>query len=263
MADLGGGPTGNGFVFRRARTPTGFITSNELYALLILVPFSLWFLLASYSVVYRYKNISTATEKQQIKWTIAGILGSYSLIIPFSLIAVFYPATQPSLNRIAFIFLVHYPFYVISYLCIPWGVAFAILRYRLWDIDLIIRRTLGYSLLTILLGLLYFGSVTILQGVFTALGGVHSPLITVVTTLLVAAVFNPLRKRTQIIIDRRFYRNKCNAEKALGQFAAKIRDEVVLDQLAGAMIGLINETMQPEQLSIWMSVKGRNGDDQV
>ena len=143
------------------------------------------------------------------------------MIFPFAIISIYFPPGQPSLERLAFVFLVHYPIYFISYLCIPGGIAVAILRYRLWDIDLIIRKTLVYSLLTVLLGLLYIGGVTVLQGVFSALGGERSALITVITTLLIAALFNPLRKRLQALIDRRFYRNKYNAELALGRFAAR------------------------------------------
>jgi hypothetical protein len=231
----------------------GIPLTDNVYALLILVPFLLWFLLAVYSVVYRYRRVSTPTQQQQTKWAIAGILGSFSLFIPFTIISVFYPPSQPSLERIAFIFLVHYPIYIVSYLFIPGGVAFAILRYRLWDIDIIIRRTLQYTLLTGLLALLYFGGVVALQGILSAFTGqAQSPLANILITLGIAALFNPLRGRVQAFIDHRFYRKKYIAERALASFAAAARNEVDMDLLAGALLHVVDDTVQPEFNGLWL-----------
>lgn len=234
----------------------GVPLTGDVYALLILVPFLLWFLSAAYSVIYRYKYVSHATERQQTKWAIAGILGSFSLFIPFTIISVFFPPSQPSIARIGFVFLVHYPIYLISYLFIPGGIAFAILRYRLWDIDILIRRTLQYTLLTGLLALVYFGGVVTLQAILgPLLDQPDSPLVTILTTLGIAALFTPLRRRVQDFIDRRFYRKKYIAERALAAFAASARDEVDIDLLAGALLHVVDETIQPESNWLWLKNK--------
>jgi hypothetical protein len=128
----------------------------------------------------------------------------------------------------------------------------AILRYRLFDIDLIIRRTLVYALLTVLLGLVYFGGVTLLQSLFTAASGQSSAAALVISTLLIAALFNPLRRRIQDFIDRRFYRRKYDAGQALMRFAAAARAETDLETLTGQLTSLVGETIQPERLSLWL-----------
>jgi hypothetical protein len=231
----------------------GFELSDKLYAAWILIPFATWFLLSAYSVIYRYRYVSSATERQQTKWAMAGILGSISLFIPFSIISLVYPPSQPSLERLRFIFLIHYPIYILSYLFIPGGIAFAILRYRLWDIDLIIRRTLQYTLLTALLALTYFGGVIILQTLLSPItGGADIPLVTVFTTLVLAALFNPLRRRVQDFIDHRFYRKKYDAEQALAQFASATRDQVDMDRLVAELLEAVEQTVQPERLHLWL-----------
>jgi hypothetical protein len=141
--------------------------------------------------------------------------------------------------------------------------ASAILRHRLWDIDVVIRKTLVYSLLTGLLGLVYFGGVALLQGVLTAdrgpltagdqaVSGSPSAVVIVITTLAIAALFNPLRRRVQDFIDRRFYRQRYDAEKALAEFAAAARSEADLMQLASRLTGTVQEALQPERVSLYL-----------
>ncbi|MEJ2711279.1 MAG: hypothetical protein P8074_26965 [Anaerolineales bacterium] len=124
-----------------------------------------------------------------------------------------------------------------------------------FDIQVIIRRTLVYTTLTLLLAAVYFGGVTLMQTLFTVLGGSQSTLATVISTLGIAALFNPLRHKVQDFIDRRFYRRKYDAERALAQFAITARDEVDQESLTAALVGLVQETIQPEKTSLWLKKK--------
>lgn len=138
------------------------------------------------------------------------------------------------------------------------AIGVSVLRYRLFDIDIIIRRTLQYAILTVVLGLIYFGGIVLLQNIFSGLfGATESPLITVISTLTIAALFNPLRSRIQVFIDRRFFRSKYDAEKALTDFAAVARDEVDMVRLSGSLLSVVENTMQPEQTSLWLRGKAR------
>jgi hypothetical protein len=137
---------------------------------------------------------------------------------------------------------------------LPTAAGIAILRYRLYDIDLIIRRTLIYTVLTGLLALLYLGTVLALQQLVSPLTGQsQTPLVTVLSTLLIAALFTPLRHRVQRFIDRRFYRRKYDAARTLEAFSTTVRDEVELAKLVGALVGTVRETMQPASASIWLN----------
>jgi hypothetical protein len=135
---------------------------------------------------------------------------------------------------------------------IPITIGIAILRYRLYEIDRLINRTLVYGSLTVVLILLYVGSVVALQGIFRALTGQESQLAVVASTLVIAALFNPLRRRVQGFVDRRFYRRKYDARKTLEAFSAKLRDETDLEALNSDLIGVVRETMQPAHVSMWL-----------
>ena len=138
------------------------------------------------------------------------------------------------------------------------GFAIAILRYRLFDIDIIIRRTLVYSVLTALLALVYLGSVLVLQAVFGALlGNSQNSLVAVLSTLAIAALFVPLRSRVQAVIDQRFFRRKYDAARTLSVFSARLRDEVDLDRLSGHLAAVASETMEPAHISLWLKATGR------
>ena len=136
----------------------------------------------------------------------------------------------------------------------PIAIGVAILRYRLYNIDLLINRTLVYGTLTASLVAVYIGGVTATQTIFGALTGqaVQSQLAIVVSTLVIAALFNPLRRRIQRFIDRRFYRRKYDAAKTLEAFSARLRDETDLDALSGDLVGVVRETMQPTHVSLWL-----------
>ena len=137
----------------------------------------------------------------------------------------------------------------------------AVLRYRLFDIDIIIRRTLIYAVLTAMLALVYFGSVVLLQQFFRSLTGAsQSEIATIISTLAIAALFNPLRHRVQGAIDLRFYRNKYDAQQVLARFAQAARDEVKLEKLTGELLNVVQDTMQPASVGLWMKqTKNNNG----
>jgi hypothetical protein len=134
---------------------------------------------------------------------------------------------------------------------VPLALSIAVTRYRLYETDLLINRTLVYGALTALLVAVYLGSVVSLQGALRALTGHESQLAVVASTLLIAALFNPLRRRIKSIIDRRFYRRKYDAAKTLETFSAKLRDETDLQALNNDLVGVVTETMQPAYVSLW------------
>jgi hypothetical protein len=140
----------------------------------------------------------------------------------------------------------------VSFTAVPIAVGFAVLKYRLYDIDIVINRTLVYGTLTITLVALYFGGIVVLQRVFVLLTGQQSTLAVVASTLAIAALFVPLRRRVQGFVDRRFYRRKYDARKTLEAFSAKLRDETDLEALNNDLVGVVRETMQPAHVSVWL-----------
>jgi hypothetical protein len=155
---------------------------------------------------------------------------------------------------------------LVSFGGVPIAVGFAVLKYRLYDIDVIINRTLVYGSLTTLLAAVYFGGVTATQAIYRTLTGQEQQpqLAIVISTLVIAALFMPLRRRIQSFIDRRFYRSKYDAAKTLEAFSAKLRDETDLDALSEDLVGVVRETMQPAHVSLWLrpdtDSKGKQAD---
>ncbi|MBI4789275.1 MAG: hypothetical protein HY782_19760 [Chloroflexi bacterium] len=216
------------------------ITEMVYYAAL-----SLW-LWGPLTLVLRYRDTSLR-EQIQIKWmalvAILMVPTAASILIANSILG------RPAPAWFNFYLAVTYTFFQLSPAIF---IGISILRYRLWDIDIIIRRTLIYGVLTALLALFYFGSVVVLQQLFRALTGAGGELAIIISTLVIAALSNPLRHRVQDAIDRRFYRRKYDAQKVLAQFAATARDEVDLNALTSELAGVVRETMQPASVSVWL-----------
>jgi len=198
-----------------------------------------------YAQVYRYRWVSSQTQRQQTKWVVFGLamaLGGASLVALLNLVVPKGVLTS-LVGTTAFYFFT---------LLIPLSIAVAVLRYHLYDIDTLINRTLVYGSLTVALVALYFGAVVLLQRLFVLLTGQQSTLAVVASTLLIAALFNPLRRHIQSFIDRRFYRSKYDARKTLEAFSAQLRDETNLDALGDDLVGVVRETMQPAHVSLWL-----------
>jgi hypothetical protein len=221
--------------------------ADAMEAILVLLP--LCVLASALSLVLRFLR-SGGEERAQIKWIAlaASLVGvGFCFVIIMSVIVPdaaggARPLWQKLLEDAV----------TLSFAGVPGAVGFAVLRYRLYDIDVVINRTLVYGSLTAMLASAYFGGVVGLQYVFRALTGGESQLAVVASTLAIAALFNPLRRWVQAFVDRRFYRKKYDAAKTLEAFSAKLRDETNLDALTGEVVGVVRETMQPAHVSVWL-----------
>ena len=201
-----------------------------------------------WSQIYRFRRVSSPAQRQQTKWVVfgltLGVAGTFPLQLPvdLSLVGGDTPLTLLLLDA----------GFSLSLLLIPLSIGVAVLRSHLFDIDLLINRTLVYGLLTALLVLVYFGGIVALQRVFVALTGEKSTLAVVASTLAIAALFSPLRRGIQSFIDRRFYRRKYDAAKTLEAFNARLRDETDLEALSEDLVGVARESVQPEHVSLWL-----------
>jgi len=195
------------------------------------------------SVIVRFRK-ARGDERQQLKWLAYGTIMSLLIIVAI----IVYIFTNVDIG-----FLSSALFYL-PVLIISISAGIAIMRYRLYNIDILINRTLVYGVLTALLALIYFGLVFILQSLVRALTGQISqtPLVIVGSTLVIAAIFQPLRRRIQQVIDRRFYRRKYDAARTVEAFSATLRNEVDLSQLREHLITVVQETMQPAHVSLWL-----------
>src|SRR5919106_358900 len=219
------------------------------YTFLPLLP--LCMLASVISLVMRYRR-SRGEERQQIKWiafaaSFVGLLYLIAMVCAFIFPSgAWFQAGSPLwLDLLGYAALS-------SFTLVPIAIGFAVLRYRLYDIDRIINRTLVYGTLTATLVLVYFGSVVGLQYILRALTGQESQLAIVASTLTIAALFNPLHRRIQTSIDRLFYRRKYDAAKTLDEFSSKLRDETDLDALNSDLVKVVRDTIQPEHVSLWL-----------
>jgi hypothetical protein len=213
---------------------------------------------AAASSVFMRLRRAKGIERQQIKWfayaAAAAVIGLVLAHIIPDVIDV--PLWFERIGHAIFLSLIP---------AIPISIGIAILRYRLYDIDIIINRTLVYGSLTVLLVLVYFGGVTATQTLFRYLTGQEQQpqLAVVVSTLAIAALFTPLRRRIQTFIDRRFYRSKYDARKTLEAFSARLRDKTDLEALNDDLVGVVRETMQPAHVSLWLRPETARKDEQA
>lgn len=234
-------------------SPLALNTWHPLLSLLFLLSLGISMMYAQF---YRYRYVSGSVQREQTKWVVFGLVTALAGFIMIAAADLFPSLKQPGalalLSDLTFGTIL-----ILTFLCVPLAIGIAILRYHLYAIDILIRRTLIYSLLTALLGLIYFSSVILLQPLSrTITGEGQNQLVTVVSTLAIVALFTPLRRRVQNAIDWRFYRRKVDVEQILAAFGLTIRDETNLDKLAKAVVGVVEETMQPAHLSLWLRKPG-------
>jgi uncharacterized membrane protein YhdT len=226
------------------QNPLGIVGLADIYSAVLYTTFSVLLVAVISSVFVRLRRAG-GVEHQQIKW--------FAYAVAANAIAVVLAYVIPGLIETPLWFeRVGFALNNIVIPAIPIAIGIAILRYRLYDIDIIINRTLVYGTLTVLLAGLYEGSIVLLQEAFRTLTGQQSGLAIVASTLLIAALFTPFRRRIQSFIDKRFYRRKYDARRTLEAFSAKLRNETDLDALSEDLVGVVRETMQPVHVSLWL-----------
>ena len=220
-------------------------------------PAFLFFRLAWYGTgllaqIYRYRRAATPSQRQQTKWVVFGMLIAVLTFFGFRLPPLVVPVLAVPGPVHVLYDLIQLAVFNASLWLVPFGIGFSMLRYRLWEVDLLIRRTLVYSALTGALALVYFGSVTLVGALLQPLIGVQSPLALVSATLATAALVQPLRQRLQAFIDRRFYRRQYDAAQVVNALSATLRDEVDLARLTASLVAIVDETMRPAHISLWL-----------
>lgn len=222
---------------------------NDIMSVIIIICFF-------YAQVYRYRH-ADAAHRQQMKWAVLGFTVAIVTFFGIGTVLNDLLGIDTAPNRTKLLYDIAISAVILTaFASVPVSMGFAILRYRLWDVDVIIRRTLVYSVITGILATVYFSGVTLFQAMFSKVAGSESPLAIVASTLIIAALFTPVRRRVQDVVDRRFYRRKYDAEKTIDSFASAVRDEVDIKRLQGALLGVVEETMQPEHVSLWLRERG-------
>jgi hypothetical protein len=246
LEGLGGARNPFGLEGQRWIVPAGWIV-------LPLLP--LCMLASAASLVVRFRR-SVGEVRQQIKWIAlaASFMGLvYLAVMSGGMISYLLAPTEAvDLGEESLWGAFLENVMLISFASVPVAIGFAVLKYRLYDIDLLINRALVYAPLSVMLALIYVGGVVGMQAVLRAITGQESTLAVVASTLAIAALFNPLRRRVQAFVDRRFYRSKYNARKTLEAFSATLRDETNLRALNDDLVGVVSETMQPAHVSLWL-----------
>ncbi|HEY7358177.1 MAG TPA: hypothetical protein VH590_16970 [Ktedonobacterales bacterium] len=227
------------------------ISDSDTQGIGLLVIVSLTYGSTAGVLIYRYARVFTPVQRQQSKWVVFGVATGVLVSILANVLTLIIPelgAPDSPYQLLGGLFT------AFLFLPIPLCTGIAIMRYRLWDIDAIINKALVYGLLTALLGTVYAGLIIGLVSLASAITGTSGdePIALVIATLAIAALFQPVRRRIQAIIDRRFYRRKYDAEKTLAAFSATLRSEVDLEQLRAHLLSVVNETMRPAHVSLWL-----------
>ena len=243
-------------IFMRPASDWTLFSSTISQAVMVVIV--LLVLTGLYALIYRFRNLSTPLERQQMKWVVAGLI-VWMFYMALSTFPWVYSQGIPADQPLPWWSVLAGASWWLSLSILPISLTVALLRFRLWDIDVIIRKTVQYTLLTGLLVLVYFGSVVLLQGLVENLTGEQSPIVIVISTLAIIALFNPLRHRIQDFIDRRFFRKKYDAAQALAQFAASARDEVDMENLTMELLNVVEESLQPESISVWLNPIKKQG----
>lgn len=244
------------------RNPFGLegypMVTQSLSGAIVLLPVCI--LVSAVSLVWRFRH-SGGEMRQQIKWVAFAAL-FVGLAYGSTLVGGLFLEWEDSATEQVPLWLgLLQNTVLISYAAVPIAVGVAVLRHRLYDIDLLINRTLVYGPLTAMLALMYVGGVVSLQALFRALSGQESTLAVVASTLAIAALFNPLRWRVQALVDRRFYRRKYDAAKTLATFNTRLREVTDLDSLRDEVVGVVRETMQPAHASLWLRTDTTDAED--
>ena len=215
----------------------------------------IWALLTVLAVVHSGLTVRDPVGRAQLRWAAAGVtIGGIAMVVN-NVVSIAIANGSLHVSGSSSDLIATLPV-TISLLAPAVGFAIAILRYRLFDIDVIIRRTLIYSTLTALLALVYFGSVILLQGVFRAITGQsESPAVVILSTLAIAALFTPVRIRVQSFIDRRFFRRKYDSARILSATSGVLRDEVELDRIVDHLTTVVQDTLQPESVGFWIRAR--------
>jgi hypothetical protein len=212
----------------------------------------------TWSQVYRYRRVSSPAQRQQTRWVVFGLTLAIAGTFPFRLPVDLYLVDGDT----PFVLLLLEVGFTLSFLLLPFSIGVAMVRSRLFDVDVLINRTLVYAILSATLVAVYFGGIVLLQRVFAGLTGQEKlpQLFIVASTLAIAALFDPLRRRIQSFIDRRFYRQKYDARKTLEGFSAKLRDETDLGALSEDLVAAVRETVQPTHDSLWLRPRAAAND---
>jgi hypothetical protein len=240
--------------------PTNALRSSSWYSIVEGLAFAVGLGTIAISQIYRYYFVSTGAQRQQTKWVVFGMVpaligffaaGLVGFVVPTLLLPKLTHQASGTLPVVLSI-IANGSIYLVL-LLIPISLAIALMRYRLWDIDVIINRALGGAILTVLLAIIYAGLIIGLGSLVGLIAPkIGQPLVIVVSTLAIAALFQPFRRRTQQLIDRSFYRGKYDATRTLEEFSDRLRNEVNLAQVREHLLSVVQETMQPVYLSLWL-----------
>jgi hypothetical protein len=215
-------------------------------------PLMFWRAIGAGAQVYRYLRVATTLQQQQTKWVLSAMTVAVVAYLAFGFDRFLVPLIGESRTAGIVYDLVGVPLFLLCILVIPVAFAYAILRQRLWEIDILINRTLVYGVLTGGIVLVYFTAVVVFPSLFGEIIGYQSGVAVAISTLVSAALFQPVRRRVQAVVDRWFYRRKYDAERTLAAFSASLRDDIEINRLTARLVAVVGEVMEPAHVSLWL-----------